>query len=73
MARTWQIDCKGAWLVIRDAISTSVIEGERVEVFGTVTGGFAITAAGERMFFEAAADHARDCVNRLIQLLTEAE
>lgn len=71
MARVWSISAKAGWLVFADAASTTVMEADRVALFGTTTGGFAVTAAGERMFFECEAAHARQCVDRLIGLLTE--
>lgn len=71
MAREWEITSKRGWLVFADAISTTVMEADRVALFGTTTGGFAVTAGGERMFFECEAGHARAGVDRLIGLLTE--
>ena len=71
MGREWKIVSKAGWLVITDASSTTVIEADRVALFGTTTGGFAITAAGERMFFECRADHARKCIGQLIAMLTD--
>lgn len=69
--REWTIAAKAGWIVIADAVSTSVMEADRIALFGTTDGGFAITAAVERMFFECTAGHAKDCVGRLIALLTE--
>lgn len=72
MSRQWEIASKAGWLLITDAISTTVMEADRVALFGTTSGGFAITAAGERMFFECQPDHAKVCVDRLIGLLADA-
>jgi len=71
MPREWEITSKSGWLMFADAASKTIIEADRVALFGTTTGGFAVTAAGERMFFECEAGHARQCVDRLFGLLAE--
>lgn len=70
MCRNWGIATKAGWLIVEDKSSLTVIECDRIALFGTTTGGFAVTAAGERMFFECKAAHAKDCVARLIEVLT---
>lgn len=69
--REWTITAKLGWLVFADTVSTTVMEADRVALFGTCTGGFAVTAAGERMFFECEPRHARQCVDQLMRLLSE--
>lgn len=67
--RRWTISTQSGWLRIDSESSIDCVEAERVTCFGTTRHGFVVNTGAETLFFESAADHARDCVQQLWDLL----
>lgn len=65
----WTVTARQGWLRFDDQQSVTVVEADRVALFGTTLRGFVVLTSADRLYFQCPAQEARAHVETIFGML----